>query len=344
MRSFYINAKSGSSEIVISPNLDLTEHVDPDTVMLLDEVVYRLYAGKFSSFRCHAIKCGEENKNLNSLENIYDILLNEGLNKDDSFASAGGGSLTDLAGFAGATYKRGLSFIFIPTTLMAMVDASIGGKNGFNFKGIKNAVGTIRQPEKVIYSLDFLDTLNEDLFLDGICESIKMGVGTSEKLFDYLENNVDAIKSRDKEKLEELIYLSVFAKGEIITADEQDKGKRHILNLGHTLGHSLESASNNDISHGRAVIAGLIFACALSIKNNLLSESNFERIKNIINNFNIKLNIEANKDKIISALRHDKKRTDDKINMILPISIGEAAIQKVKITELIEALNDLSEY
>ncbi len=226
---------------------------------------------------------GESSKDLSHLPLLYDSFLAAGLKRDGWVIALGGGVVGDLAGFAAATYLRGVAFIQIPTTLLAMADASIGGKVGVNYGGGKNLVGAFHQPRLVLTSPSFLSTLSDPELANGLAEVIKAAIIGDEELFDLLEKQAEKIWSRDPEVLEDLIERAAAVKARIVGRDEREQGERQLLNLGHTFGHALEAAGDFDrLRHGEAVAIGLVAACQLSILAGLADESFRDRVVSLL--------------------------------------------------------------
>ena len=232
-----------------------------NTVIVTDETVYKIYGKIFEDkllkkgFKVgvFVLKDGEQSKNLNNLSLLYDFLSESEITRDDFIIALGGGVVGDLAGFAAASFLRGISFIQIPTTLVAQVDSSVGGKTAVNIKSGKNLVGAFHQPSLVICDPNLLSTLGSRVFCDGMGEVIKYGCIKSTELFDILES-CDNIKSI----IDDIIYRCVSIKRDVVERDETDKGERALLNFGHTLGHAIEKEHNfQEISHGQAVAVGM---------------------------------------------------------------------------------------
>ena len=278
---------------------------------------------------------GEKNKNLQNIEKIWDTCGKNYLDRSSVLINICGGVVGDMVGFAASSYKRGINFIQIPTTLLSMVDASVGGKTGFDNQYGKNIIGAFHQPEAVFCCIKFLETLEEVEIKNGLCEMIKHGILNSEAHFSDLENlanrNFNTLQS--KEFLEILFLLvrdSITIKKEIVEQDEKEKGIRAHLNLGHTFGHAVELLSNYQIPHGQAVAIGCIMATEFSAKNNFCETNLIDRIESIFNKFNINLFCDFPEKEIWDKMKHDKKVFAGKIHLILPKKIGEVFIYEMK--------------
>jgi 3-dehydroquinate synthase len=284
------------------------------------------------------IESGDNHKNIEQVSYIWNILSNKGASRNSALINLGGGMVTDLAGFAGATFKRGLHNINIPTTLMASVDAAIGGKTGINFNGLKNETGSFYHPDCVMIDCNFLKTLDRDNILSGYSEMLKHGLISNKKYFDELvtydfsELNIDIISN--------LVLASVSIKEKIVKEDPTEKGIRKALNFGHTIGHAIESLSftkeKNPLLHGIAIAAGLV--CELYISHKILNFS--AEMLCLTTNF-IKENYPAvdldckDYETLYELMKHDKKNEAGRINFTLLGNIGEIHINQEVCEEMI---------
>lgn len=272
---------------------------------------------------------GETNKNIESIYNIYSALAKNELSRKDIIIALGGGVIGDMAGYAAATWMRGIDFVQIPTTLLACVDSSVGGKTGINIKEGKNLVGAFHSPRLVIMDSDVLNTLPKREFNAGMAEVIKHAFLFDKKLLEYLENNssfdMDFILKRNCE-----------LKGHIVEIDYKEKKERMFLNFGHTIGHSVENAAGYGVLlHGEAVAIGVIFAIEYGIKKGITKDKSLlERAKNIFNKFSLPTEIPSNIN-LKDAIKLDKKRSDDKINFVFLESIGKPYVEKVSIKDIL---------
>ena len=267
---------------------------------------------------------GEKNKNFNSVLKVWKFLNHNNLKTNDILFILGGGMLTDLAGFAASTYKRGIEFVFLPTTLLAMADAAIGGKTGFNYQFLKNNIGTFTLPKAVFIDTIFLKTLPKREIDSGIAEVYKHGIIGDVNLWDYLKENTEKLDYH------RLIKSSYKLKLEIVNKDPHEKGLRKKLNFGHTIGHAIESYllnSNSPTLHGFAIAKGMVAESYFAKKENLLTEDNFQEIKTVLNNkFVNYFNFKIDPKEITHLMLSDKKNTKNSINFSLPQKIGEVTI------------------
>ncbi|MDI6815356.1 MAG: 3-dehydroquinate synthase [Dehalococcoidales bacterium] len=280
---------------------------------------------------------GEEQKSLETAGKLYYELSNCHAERTTPILALGGGVIGDLAGFVAATYLRGVPLVQIPTTLLAQVDSSIGGKVALDHGRLKNKIGAFYQPRLVVTDIATLLTLPAEELSDGLAEVIKYAVIWDKGFFTYLEENLDRIRSLDSGALEAIVFKSAKIKGEIVEKDERDFGLRHILNYGHTLGHAIETASDFKVRHGQAVAIGMLAAGRISNKLNILSRDEQIRLKRLIQRTGLPTQIpNLNVDEIIQVMKHDKKILGGKIRFVLPKSIGKAFITDEVTPSLIE--------
>ena len=274
---------------------------------------------------------GEQYKNLDWANAIYAALLTNGFDRKSALVAFGGGVIGDLTGFAAATFMRGVPFVQVPTTLLAMVDSSVGGKTGVNHPMGKNMIGAFYQPKKVLMDLDVLKTLPREEFLSGIAEVIKYGVIRDAALFDYLDKNRDKILSLDPDALSHIIKRSCEIKAEVVSKDEREGGLRAILNFGHTIGHAIETAENYTMRHGEAVAIGMVYASRLAHRTGLCAASVPERVERLIKSYGLPANLTAlsrqpSVTELTDTMQVDKKAEGGKVKFVLPSKIGEVVI------------------
>ena len=273
---------------------------------------------------------GETNKNIESIYNIYSALAKNELSRKDIIIALGGGVIGDMAGYAAATWMRGIDFVQIPTTLLACVDSSVGGKTGINIKEGKNLVGAFHSPKLVIMDSDVLNTLPKREFNAGMAEVIKHAFLFDKKLLKYLENN------NNNFDMDFILKRNCELKGHIVEIDYKEKKERMFLNFGHSIGHSVENAAGYGVLlHGEAVAIGVIFAIEYGIKKNITKDKSLlERAKNIFAKFSLPTEIPSNIN-LKDAIKLDKKRSDDKINFVFLESIGKPYVEKVSIKDIL---------
>jgi 3-dehydroquinate synthase len=313
-----------------------------DIIIITDFNVNRLYDSYFPGKNVIIISTGEGIKNLDTVSNIYERLLNLGADRSTFILAIGGGIVCDIAGFAASTFMRGIDFAFVPTTLLAQVDAALGGKNGVNFKGYKNIVGVFNQPEFVFYNFQFLKTLSIKEYSCGISEAIKHSLIAESELFNFLETNQSKILSMDELALKRIVSDSIKIKSNIVNIDEFEEGERRKLNFGHTIGHALEKTST--LTHGEAVAAGMMFAARFSCSAGMLSEKDRDRIEKVIGSYGLPTDLDAlkvRKKDVTDAVRRDKKKDADEIHFVFLNGIGSSVVTKIPMLKLEEAILDL---
>jgi len=271
---------------------------------------------------------GEQYKNSDTLNTIYDALINARCERNTTLIALGGGVIGDLTGYAAATYLRGVPFIQIPTTLLSQVDSSVGGKTGINHPQGKNMIGAFYQPQLVLIDIDTLQTLPQRELSAGVAEVIKYGLIRDVKFFEWLEINMPKLMALDEAIVAEAVYRSCLNKAEVVAADEKEAGERALLNLGHTFGHAIENAMGYGVwLHGEAVAAGTIMAAELSLQMGWLQVDDMQKIKAIFTGAKLPQTPPAlGVEKYLELMGLDKKVQDGKIRLILQKGIGHAVI------------------
>lgn len=272
---------------------------------------------------------GERNKSVTTWQTILATLAKQKHHRDTTLIALGGGMVGDVTGFAAACYMRGVNFIQIPTTLLAQIDASIGGKTAINIEQGKNLVGAFHQPQAVCIDIDTLKTLPTREYNSGIAEMIKHALIADRDYFEWLEQNIDSLLDQDEHTLQYAIKRSCEIKANIITQDEQDHGIRQLLNFGHTFGHAIETASNYELLHGEAVAIGIVKAAELSLtarEGITLNQDDIQRIKAILTKANLPTSY-SNTNALEAHMQLDKKIKNNQQQFILLAKIGEAYIQ-----------------
>jgi 3-dehydroquinate synthase len=276
---------------------------------------------------------GEQFKNLDWANAIYTSLLINFFDRTSALVALGGGVIGDLTGFAAATFMRGVPFVQIPTTLLAMVDSSVGGKTGVNHPMGKNMIGAFYQPKKVLMDINVLKTLPKEELLSGMAEVIKYGVIWDAAFFEYLDKNREKILALDLDAIEYVVRRSCEIKAEVVSSDERESGIRAVLNYGHTIGHAIETAENYTMRHGYAVAIGMVYASRLAHKTGLCEASIPERVENLIASYGLPVDLSALSRKptvteLMNTMQIDKKAEGGKVKFVLPKKIGEVVITK----------------
>lgn len=270
---------------------------------------------------------GEEQKSLKTAGRLYNGLSRAFAERTTSVLALGGGVIGDLAGFVAATYMRGVPLIQIPTTLLAQVDSSIGGKTAIDHGQLKNTIGVFYQPKLVMADIDTLKTLPEDELTNGLAEVIKHAAIRSRELFDFLDDNLERARALHAAVLEKIVLENVRIKAEVVAKDEKESGLRAILNYGHTVGHALEAVSNFQLRHGQTVAIGMMAAARISSRMEILDEGDVMRLERVIRKAGLPVKMpELSVEEIMQAMKHDKKVAQEQIRFVLLKSIGNAFI------------------
>lgn len=334
MKQIKLETSAGKTEIIIPGTTKLLrEFLPPEsTVVLADENYLRYHGDSFKDYKLVNLGSGEKVKSFESYHRVFGELLKNEVDRTWNLVGAGGGITTDLAGFVASTYFRGIPFSFLATTLLAQVDASIGGKNGINYEGFKNLMGVIRQPQFVFCDIKALHTLPKKEFIGGFAEIIKYVFIKRKDLYPYLEKNLEKALSFDEEILEQLVFESAFTKKSIVESDVHENADRKLLNFGHTFGHALEKLYG--VSHGEGVAIGMMLAANLSMKIGLVDKSVPACLEELLIKSGLPVEMKFDKTAMIEAMKKDKKRQKDRIQFILLQDIGNAVIHSISVSEL----------
>jgi len=329
-----VKGNESFSRILIGESIDnLKNHTSNSKLFIItDGNVKRLYSDRFPIAPLYCIEPGETSKNFQTTINIYRWLLENNADRSSFIVGIGGGVVCDMAGFVASTFMRGVNFGFVATTLLAQVDASVGGKNGIDLDGYKNIIGTFNQPKFVICDISMLKTLPTIEFANGMAEVVKYALISDKSMFDDIEKHRTEILALNDGLIEYLVTRSVKIKASIVEADERENGLRRVLNLGHTWGHAVEKLMG--IPHGQAVSIGLLFAANLSIAKGLLSIEERDRLENILSNFGLPTKTDANPKHIFEILQKDKKRENEFVHFVLMKGIGSVEVDKINLKEL----------
>lgn len=342
MEDIFIHGSAGESRIIFNDSFRNFQKYIPSgkkVVILTDSTIHSLYKKELEGYPVIELGHGEKFKTLQTLEQIFDNLLNLSVDRSCFVLGFGGGIVCDVTGFASSIYMRGLPFGFISTTLLSQVDASVGGKNGVNFGEYKNMLGVFAQPSFVICDPELLETLPERDFLSGFAEIIKAGAIRNMDLFAFLEKNVDGALAKDRSILGKMIHESVKIKAGVVQNDEKESGERRILNFGHTFAHSIELYMG--LTHGEAVAIGMVLAAQASVKMGLLKPEEAGRLKKLLENYRLPVRFSLDKNLVFNTLLKDKKREGDSINLVLLEGLGNAVVRKVSLNQMEEIVDDL---
>jgi 3-dehydroquinate synthase len=341
MKILHIEGSTGRSTLMVGETLSrLHQYVPVDrTVIITDPVINGLYGDRFPDCPIIEIGTGEKNKTLETVQEIYERLIEMEADRSTWIVGIGGGIVCDVAGFAASTYMRGVKFGFVASTLLAQVDASVGGKNGVNFSGYKNMVGTFNQPDFVICDTEMLGTLTGPDLLCGFAEIVKHGAIADPALFRYIEDYWQAALALDPLPIERMVYDSIVIKSDIVNEDEREQGLRRKLNFGHTFGHAVEKVSG--VPHGEAVSVGMAVASLLSVKKGYLNRADADRIARLLEKLGLPTRLAVDRKLALDALKRDKKREGDRIKFVLLNQIGEAVVEDIRIGDLEGVLYEL---
>ena len=337
MTGLNVNLGERSYKIYVSPAFNnllniLSSYKLSKALLVTDSNVGRLHSEECTEQIKHAgievvnfvFPAGEASKNLKTVEDIYKICKDNKFERNDAIIALGGGVVGDLAGFAAATYLRGINFIQLPTSVIAQCDSSVGGKVGVDFEGGKNLVGAFYQPKTVYINVDTLKTLPEREYISGFAEVIKHGVIQDAEFFRYLEENVDGIQARNNDVLAYVVRSNCSIKAKVVELDERENYLRAILNFGHTVGHAIESVLEFSLLHGECVALGIVAACSISRTMGLINEEDMGRIVALLQKIKLPTMHEGlNVQKVYDQMLFDKKISGGKVNFILPKRIGE---------------------
>lgn len=339
MYQLKINTSRSTSQVLVGESyLNLPAYLPENrqAVIITDSHVRQYYRNMIDRYPVIEIGCGEEHKTIRTVEGIYSALLGCNADRNSFIVAVGGGIVCDVAGFAASTYMRGIPFGFVPTTLLSQVDAGVGGKNGVNFGGYKNMVGTFSQPLFVICDAGMLNTLPAKEFVSGLAEVVKAAAIKDGRLFDYLEQHAGEILAGKPDVLSHIILESVKIKAQVVEHDEREQGERRILNFGHTFGHAVELLGG--VSHGEAVSVGMMIAARWSAGEGGLPADSVERIERLLKRLGLPVSTTLSAGDILQTALKDKKRESDVLRLALLESIGNAVIRPVSVCEVNEKL------
>ncbi|MEO6682270.1 MAG: 3-dehydroquinate synthase [Ginsengibacter sp.] len=302
------------------------------TIFITDKHVFSLHKKKFEGWKTIVIPAGEKNKNQQAADQVIDQMIQLGADRQSFVVGVGGGVVTDLAGYVASVYMRGIKFAFAPTTILAMVDASIGGKNGVDVGIYKNLVGTINQPEFLLYDFQFLNTLPVEEWRSGFAEIIKHACINDHHMFQFLEERKLEDFINDLDATGNLVERNVDIKHSIVSGDEKETGARKLLNFGHTIGHAIENI--HGLLHGYAISIGMVAACTVSEKINDFSPEETNRIIALFNQYALPVSIAFEKEKTWDILLRDKKKSGSDMDFVVLNKIGSGGIKKIPLDQL----------
>ncbi len=317
---------------------------DSHTMPLFGEEIRASLEQEFGTVASYTFPAGEEYKNLDSIRGLLGYLLEQHFDRGDALIAIGGGVTGDMTGFAAAVYLRGIAFVQVPTTLLAQIDSSIGGKTGVDFNGYKNMVGAFHMPSEVYVNAKTLNTLPDDQFISGMGEVIKSALLADKNFYDWLIENCAGINERKPEIIGEMIRRTEQIKINIVNEDPTEQGIRAYLNLGHTIGHAIEKNSNFALQHGCCVALGMIAAARLSERREYLTHEELDSVIDACRRFGLPVHFEdADAETILAITKSDKKMHNGRIRFVLLEKLGSACLKDdVSDEEILEAIRFLA--
>ncbi len=309
-----------------------------NTVFITDENIFKAHNKKFNGWQTIVIKAGEHFKNQQTVDSIIAQLIELNADRQTFIVGVGGGVVTDIVGYAASVYMRGIKFAFVPTSILAMVDASIGGKNGVDVGAYKNLIGVINHPEFLIYDFSFLKTLPHAEWINGFAEIIKHACIKDKDMFSSLEKkSLQKFKSSEKD-IADIIKINVEIKYNVVSQDEKETGERKLLNFGHTIGHAIENISN--LPHGNAVSIGMVAACKISEEVNNFKQEETQKVIDLLKQYELPVSFSFDKKKAWDTLQHDKKKSGSNMSFIVLDSIGHGSVKSIPLDELYKIFNN----
>ena len=308
-----------------------------NTIIITDENVYNAHTKRFKSWNCIVLKPGEEYKVQSTIDEVIDQLIEMEADRKTTLVGVGGGVVTDITGYVASVYMRGVQFGFIPTSLLAMVDASIGGKNGIDVGVYKNMVGIIRQPKFILHDMVFLNSLPQNEWENGFAEIIKHAAIKDASMFKELEASTVKKYQNSQSAICDLVQRNAIIKTKIVQNDEFERGERRLLNFGHTVGHALEN--QYELSHGQAISIGMTYASVISQKVAGFNEP--ARVANLLSKYELPTFADFDKQKVFEVLKMDKKRERKEMNYVMLEKIGKGVVQSIPLKQLGKIINSL---
>lgn len=334
METIFVKGLFRNSRILVGERLDQLPGYLPEAnvYIITDANVHKAYGDQFPDFPVFVMEPGEQSKTTASAVNICHWLMESGAGRDAFILGIGGGMVCDMTGFVSSVYMRGVSFAYVATSLLAQVDASIGGKTGVNLDGYKNLIGTFNQPLFVLCDTSMLSSLPLSELRNGLAEAVKHTLIADKRMFKELSEQATAILNLDNKLIDKLVSHSIHVKADIVCKDEVEQGERRKLNLGHTWGHAVEKTDR--IPHGQAVSIGLVFAAALSVQKGLLTEAEKNKIEDLLTKLGLPVSTPTDPAHMMKALIRDKKKQADYIHFVLMDGIGKVRVEPVPISEI----------
>ena len=334
-----VNFSSAATDFYFAHGIShLKKITDPKaTVLITDEHIYNAHTKKFNGWNTIVLKPGEDYKVQGTADAIVAKLIEMQADRMTTLVGVGGGVVTDLTGYVASVYMRGIRFGFIPTSILGLVDASIGGKNGIDVGVYKNMVGTIRQPSFILHDIVFLNSLPQQEWENGFAEIIKHACIKDAAMFAELENKTLKQYQGSQKSICDLIQRNALIKIKVVQKDEFEKGERRLLNFGHTLGHALET--QYELLHGQAISIGMTYACHIS--EQLCGFKQTEKVTGLFEKYNLPTYAGFNKQKVFNVLKMDKERERKEMNYVLLEKIGKGIVRSISLKQLEKIIGDL---
>ena len=339
MKKIKFNFSNSATDFYFDASFDYLENLTEkeNTVIITDENVFRRNQKKFKDWKTIATQPGEQHKHQQTADLIIEQLIAHGADRKSFIVGVGGGVVTDIAGYAAGIYMRGIRFGFVPTSILAMVDAAIGGKNGIDVGVYKNMVGLIRQPAFLLYDYSLLKSLPKEEWINGFAEIIKHACIKDAAMFRELETNSLKKYQNRKVLVCKLIQRNAMLKTRVVQQDEFEKGDRKLLNFGHTLGHALEN--QYELAHGEAISIGMTYACGISKQMTGFKET--EKVVRVLEKYGLPTYADFDKQKVFNVLKMDKKREQKEINYVLLERIGKGVVETISLDQLEKIIQQL---
>ncbi len=339
MKKQTFNFTNSSTDIYLAHGISHLKKVTDtkSAVLITDENIYKAHTKRFKGWDTIVLKPGEDFKIQATVDAIVEQLIEMQVDRKTTLVGVGGGVVTDITGFVASIYMRGLRFGFIPTSVLGLVDASIGGKNGIDVGVYKNMVGVIMQPSFILHDMVFLNSLPQIEWENGFAEIIKHACIKDLKMFESLENNTLKKYQGRKISICELVQQNALLKMKVVQKDEFEKDERRLLNFGHTLGHALEN--QYELSHGQAISIGMTYACHIS--EHLVGFRETERVISLLEKYNLPTYAAFDKQKVFNVLKMDKKREKSDMNYVLLKKIGKGIVKSISLKQLDKVIQDL---
>lgn len=307
------------------------------TIILTDDNIFARHKKKFKGWKTIVIKAGEAHKNQSTVNHIIEQLIETGADRKTTLIGIGGGVITDITGYVAGIFLRGISFGFVPTSILAMVDAAVGGKNGVDVGLYKNMVGLIRQPAFILFDYSFLKTLPREEWINGFAEIIKHAAIKDAAMFKILEEAKLSTFQKNSDDIAKLVKRNVLIKTKVVVNDEFESGERKMLNFGHTIGHAIENLYQ--IPHGHAISIGMGLACRLSEKLTGFKEG--DRVIRLLKQYGLPPQFDFDKERAFDILLKDKKKAGQQISFILLNKIGKAEIKLISLEDMNNLIHQL---